>query len=152
MKNLFKFSFFIILLSGCDQGLEPVGTEPVDEEGEIHAQITYVGEWPDENQIYDLRFVAMRFIPESISDFLRLTEMEISNHLNIHVDQEKVILEEVHNDTFFYSGVAWQFSNNIFDWRVVGLYEGNGGEFTVRGDIVEIDIVVDFDNLPDFPP
>ncbi len=152
MRNSAGFLFLFLFLSSCDQGLEPVGHEVVADEGEIHAHITYVGEWPPEEEFHDLRFVAMRFIPESVNDFFRLSEMEISDLLETHVDQQTVILENVKNATFYYSGVAWRFSPNIFDWRVAGVYDENGGILTVQGDIVEIDVVVDFDNLPEFPP
>ena len=142
----------MVVLAGCDQGLKPVAPDPDVNEGEIHAHITYVGEWPAEDQIHDLRFVAMRFIPESETDLFRADEMEISDRLKTRVDRETVRLKEVRDGTFYYSGVAWRFSSSLFDWRIAGLYADNGGEFTVNGDIVEIDIVVDFDNLPDFPP
>ena len=148
MKNYLLLIVPVFFAVACDHGLAPV-----DEEGEIHANITYVGEGPDKDAFYDLRFVAMRFVPESTTDFLRLEELEISDELETHVDQQRVVIEDVRNGMFFYSGVAWQFSPNIFqDWRVLGLYEDNGNEFTVRGDVVEIDVVVDFDDLPDFPP
>lgn len=137
-----------LVTTSCDHGLAPV-----DEEGEIHVTITYEGEWPPDDEIYELRFVAMRFIPGSTSDFLRLNEMEVSDRLKTQVDQQSIILEEVRNGRFFYSGVAWQFSPNIFqDWRVLGLYKEGNGEFNVRGDVVEIHVNVDFDDLPEFPP
>lgn len=148
MKNYFLLILLAFFATACDHGLAPV-----EEEGEIHANITYQGEWPDEDEFHDLRFVAMRFVPESTRDFLRLEEMEVSEGLDTHVDQQSVVLEDVRNGMFFFSGVAWQFSPNIFrDWRVLGLYEDNGNEFTVLGNVVEIDILVDFDDLPDFPP
>ncbi len=152
MKHLPGFLLLLVVLAGCDQGLKPVAPDPVVYDGEIHAHITYVGEWPAEDQIHDLRFVAMRFIPESESDLFRADEMEISDRLKTRVDRETVRLKEVHDGTFYYSGVAWRFTSSFFDWRIAGLYVDNGGEFTVNGDIVEIDIVVDFANLPDFPP
>lgn len=152
MKKRSGFILLVFVLAGCDQGLEPVAPETVTDEGEIHAHITYVGEWPADDQIHDLRFVAMRFIPETEADFFRLDELEISDPLETQVDQETARLENVRNGTFYYSGVAWQFSSHFLDWRIAGLYDDNDGRFIVEGDITEINVVVDFDHLPDFPP
>ncbi len=143
---------------GCTHGFEPPAEPPV---GEVEVAITYLGHpeaWPTtQDSLRDLRFVAMQFVPEDTTDFFQLNRMAISDPLERRPDfrtaQDTVLLTEVEPGLYPYSGVAQQFSSFILDWRPVGLYEGNGGIFTVRaGERVHLTVQVDFRNPPPFPP
>lgn len=151
MKQAFSSIFFALLLFGCDRGLAPL--DIVDPEGTLIVNISYTGDWPPSEEIFEFRFIAFRFKPILTSDFTRITEMVISDRLEYFVDSQTIVLENVRNGDFPYSAIGWQFGSNIFqDWRPAGIYDENGGFFRIQGNEVEINIEVDFDNLPTFPP
>lgn len=139
-----------VVLTGCDAGLEPpedAGT------GTIYGTITYIGDWPPAEQLEDLRFIGMRFVPADTTDFFRLNEMVISERLPENVDRHEFTLQDAPTGTYFYSGVAQKYGSDLLDWRPIGLVESDGGIFTVqRGGNVSIEITVDFANPPVFPP
>ena len=139
---------------GCDHGLAPPETPPT---GVLVARISYASDWPPDSQLHDLRFVAMRFVPRDTSDFLQLDQLVFSDGLRRHVPADTVLLNiDLHSlvDTFYYSGVAQQFGANPFrDWRPVGLYTDGDGRLLVRaGGTTTVDVTVDFDHPPRFPP
>ena len=139
-----------LLVSGCDHGLAPPDIPPT---GSIIGQVRYTGEWPGENDVRDLRFVAMRFVPTDTADFLQLNRMAISPRLAYGVASDSFSLMDIETGTFFYSGVAQQFSENILSWKPIGLYAEQGGIFQVKsGETTRISIQVDFRNPPPFPP
>jgi len=139
-----------VLITACDHGLEP----PTDRgAGAIEGSVHYVGDWPPSDELQDLRFVAMRFIPQDTTDFFRLNDMEISVGLSSNVSDDVFSIALAQAGTYFYSGIAQKFDEDLLSWRPIGLYADNGGIFVVRsGETVSISITVDFDNLPVFPP
>ncbi len=139
----------VISLTGCDGGLEP---KPPPLYGAIEGTIIYEGDWPSQESVKDLRFVALREVPAGIEDFLNFETMVIGPRLEYEVEQDHFLIEDVKSATYRYSGVARQFSDQLIDWEPLGLYKENGGVFTVEGDTVRLDIRVDFENLPPFPP
>lgn len=149
-RLLVSLSLFGMLLTGCDQGLEP---PPLPDMGTIAVDITYTGPWPTADSLVDLRFVAMRFIPRDTSDFLQLNRMAVSPGLNRPAEAESLVLPNIEVGFFFYSGVAQRFDENLLSWRPVGLYEANNGLFEVMpGETTFVSVAVDFNNLPPFPP
>lgn len=143
----------VALVASCGEGL----VVPEEElAGAIAGTITYVdgaAHWPPYETIFDLRFVAMRFIPVDTADFLQLNRMAISNSLPVGVGTDTFFIADVTPGTFPYSGVAYRFSEDIFDWKPVGVYTENDGIFTVRnGETTLVSVVVDFRNPPTFPP
>lgn len=140
----------LVVMTGCDTGLEPpedAGT------GTIHGTITYVGDWPPAEELEDLRFIGMRFVPQDTTDFFRLNEMVISERLPDNVETHNFTMEGAPTGTYFYSGVAQKYASDLLAWRPIGLVEPDGGIFTVqRGGQVSISITVDFANPPIFPP
>lgn len=124
--------------------------------GAIAGVVTYVhgsDDWPPDSTLYDIRFVALRFVPTDTADFLQLNRMEISDRLSTRVARDSFLIRDVAPGVFPYSGVAYQYSANFFNWKPVGLSEGNGGVFTVKdGETTHVSVVVDFDNPPIFPP
>lgn len=139
------------LLLSCDHGLTPPDEPPV---GVIRGMIEYVGTWPPPDSLHDLRFVAMRFIPQDTSDFLQLNRVVFTpRSLRFNVERDTFTISNVAAGTYVYSGVAQQYTSNIFSWRPVGLYQNDDGIFQVRsGDTTDIEISVDFSHPPPFPP
>ncbi len=149
MKRILTFCIAAFLIS-CE-GLAPL--DDVDPEGIIAVTITYEGDWPSSNELFDLRFLAFRFIPQNESDFTRITEMVVSDRLQYNVDEQTIVIRNIRNGTFFYNAIGWQFGPDIFsNWRPAGEYRENDGIAVLRGDSIHLDIHVDFDNLPAFPP
>ena len=147
--------FWLVLLSGllglgCDHGFEP---PDVPLTGTIRAEIAYVGEWPPESDVHELRLVAMRFVPRDTADFLQLNRMAISERLQYGILFDHVVIPEVETGAFLYSGVAQQFESDLLSWRPLGLFTDADGIFFVSSDdTTDISLTVDFDNLPPFPP
>ncbi len=140
----------LALLLGCDHGLVPPDSPS---SGTIRASVTYIGVWPLESEVHDLRFVAMRFVPRDTADFLQLNRMAISDRLEYNVRSQEVEISEVETGAFLYTGIAQQFSKDLLSWRPLGLYEENDGVFFVtKSETTDVSIVVDFANLPVFPP
>lgn len=141
------------LAAACDHGLVPPDEPPV---GTIRAIITYAGHpdaWPPRDSLHDLRFVAMRFVPEDTTDFLQLNRLVFSERLRYHVPVDTVVLENIETGLFPYSGVAQRYAADLFAWRPVGLYDANGGILQVRpGETADVRVLVDFRNPPPFPP
>lgn len=155
-----KYLYFLLLsltgcalLTGCDNGLVP----PEDPaRGAISGTITYEGTWPDVDSLRDIRFVALRIIPEEAADIISEFEKQrvvLSQGLVRPAERDSFFVSAVISGPYVYSGVAIQQSANIFDWRPVGLYDANAGIFQVNpDDTTFIQIHVDFDNIPPFPP
>jgi hypothetical protein len=154
-RSAFHAVTFVLVLftNGCDHGLVPPG-EP--ETGTISARITYLNHpesWPSRESILDLRFVAMRFMPQDTSDFLQLNRLVFSDSLHYRVAADTAVLSGVEVGPFFYSGVAWKHGPGLFDWRPVGLVESNGGVYLVQpNETTFVAVEVDFFNPPHFPP
>lgn len=142
-------SVFVLLLiyAGCDHGLEPPEASPF---GSIRGSVTYVGDWPPGDSLRDLRFFALPFVPQDTLDLFRdLNLLVFSDRLRYNVSADSFAVDSVQAQFYLYGGIAQQFSRNIFDWRPVGLtdlFQVNPGEVT------ELSIRVDYNNLPPFPP
>ena len=137
------------VVAGCDSGLSPPDEGP---DGAITGTIEYRGAWPPPEAVVDLRFVALRFIPEDTTDFLQLNRMEVSPTLRYGVVADTFFIAGVAPGVFPFSGVARQATPDIFSWRPIGLYEEADGVVEVVGGMTaRLHVVVDFDNPPDFP-
>ena len=143
-------SLVISIFLGCDQGFSP----PEDHSpGAISGIVSYTGVWPSPDSLHDLRFVGMRFVPTDTTDFLQLNRMVFSERLAYNVSSDSFKIEDVAPGVFFYSGIAQQFSGDLLSWRPVGLYETDNGIFVVKaGETISVEIFVDFQDLPRFPP
>ena len=151
-SNLLICSLFLcsILFSACDHGLEPPAFSGT---GRIEGTVEYTGTWPPLEELDDLRFVGMRFVPQDTSDFLQLNQMVISQGLDLHVDSDVFVIDEATTGFYLYAGVAQKFDSDLLSWRPVGLYTADGGVFSVApNETTQIHLVVDFGNLPVFPP
>ena len=142
------------LLAACDHGLEPLETPPL---GAIRGHITYLQDptaWPPDSVLNDLRFFALPFVPRDTLDFFRdLNQLVFSDPLRRRVREDTFFVSDVEAQVYVYSGVAQQFSEDLLDWRPVGLFADQGGLFVVRaGEVTTLEITVDFANRPPFPP
>jgi len=123
--------------------------------GSIEGVVTYdPASWPPSEEVFDLRFVALPFVPRDSTDLLSdLNALVISRGLQYNVASDTFRIDNVNVGTYVYNGVAQQFGSGLLDWRPVGLYEANGGIFQVRpGETTHVEVFVDFNNLPPFPP
>jgi hypothetical protein len=135
--------------AGCDSGIAPPDTQRV---GTIRGAITYSQPWPPADQFREIRFVALRFVPQDTADFLQLNRIEFSEPLAYGVDADSFLIPNVPVGFFPYSGVARQATADIFSWGPIGLYAENQGVFNVaQGETTFVDVVVDFAIIPDFP-
>lgn len=141
------------LFASCEGGLEPPMEEP-DPTGVITGVVTYLGEWPPEDSLEDLRFVALKTKPQSATDIVSVfPNLPFSETLDFNVERDTFLVDSVENGTYVYNTVAQQFGNSLFtDWKPVGLYEENGGIIIINNDTASIEIRVDFNNPPLFPP
>lgn len=143
----------VLAATGCDHGIAPPSESDM---GVIRAHITYVQapeNWPPSDSLFDLRFVAMRFVPRDTADLLQLNRLVFSDRLDENVPSATAIISGVEAGPFLYSGVAQKFGPDIFNWRPVGLVTENNGIFIVRaGETTDVSVVADFHNPPPFPP
>ncbi len=139
--------------AACDHGLAPPEEPPT---GVIAADIIYIGHpeaWPPDQQLLELRFVAMRFVPQDTADFLQLNRMVFSDPLERRVAGQRVILDDVEAGPYLYAGVAQKYGHGAFDWRPIGLVRENGGVFQIASnETTFVSVEADFLNPPPFPP
>ena len=142
-----------VLLAACDQGFAPPDEPPT---GSIVVDITYENHpeaWPVSEDIYELLFVALRFVPKDTTDFLQLNRLVFSDRLQFHVAQQTVTLDNVAAGVYPYAGVAHKYGPELFEWRPIGLVEDNGGIIVVpAGEAARVSVSADFLNPPPFPP
>lgn len=140
-----------VVLAACDAGLAP----PREAFGTIVGTVRYTppDAWPPADSLRDLRFVAMRFIPQDTSDFLQLNRLVFSERLPTNVAADTFVVSDVPTGRYLYSGIAQQYSPALVDWRPLGVYTAGDGFFDVGAeDTVRLALTVDFRNLPPFPP
>ena len=146
-------SVCLLLFFGCDSGLEPPSAP---ENGAISGTVSYEGPWPNDSTLFDLRFVALRVIPQSAEDIVSEFAQQrvvLSMGLERPAEEDSFFVPAVTTGPYVYSGIAIQQSSNVFDWVPIGLYSENAGIFQVLpNDTVRIHVHVDFNNLPPFPP
>ncbi len=149
-SQLVAAAVLVVALAGCDGGLSPPAENRT---GTIQSIIRYEGTWPDPDSVRDVRFVAMRFVPQDTSDFLELNRLAISDRLDYGVSIDTAVVSDVRPGVFLYSGVAVNYAQSIFAWRPIALYEENDGIFEVTpGETAHVNITVDFAVRPPFPP
>ncbi len=142
-----------VFLAACDLGFAPPDDPPT---GTLVVGITYENypeTWPPTEEIYELLFVALRFVPKDTADFLQLNRLIFSERLQFHVEQQTVTLDSVGTGLYPYAGVAHKYSPDLFAWRPIGLVEEGGGVIVISpGQTTRISMSADFLNPPPFPP
>ncbi len=145
----------LVLALSCDSGLEPPPPDP-DPVGVISGTVTYSGNWPPENELRELIFVPLKFIPSDFTQVLNeflLGNLKSSERLEFYVPSDTFLVTELENGVYVYNIIANQYGPVVFtDWRPLGVYIENDGLIFIDNDTVFIHIHVDFDNLPPFPP
>lgn len=161
LRTVFAAACVALLLSSCDSALAPPeGDTPrgaFQETGVIRGSVTYVGDWPPEDSLRSLVFVALPFVPQNAQQIiLSVTsgELAFDDDLEPFVREDSFFVDDVAPRAYVYNAVARQFGPILTeDWAPLGLYEEDGGTFVVEpGDTIDLSITVDFDNLPPFPP
>ncbi|NND70092.1 MAG: hypothetical protein HKN43_00775 [Rhodothermales bacterium] len=133
----------------CDGGLAPANN---DSPAILSGTIMYSGTWPDVSEVQDLRFVALRFVPEDTADFLQLNRLEASNSLRYGVQSDTFVIRNIEPGLFPFNGVARRKTADLLSWSPLGLYLANDGIIELdAGDSIHVEMMVDLDNPPDFP-
>lgn len=141
----------LLLLTGCDHGFTP----PL--KGKIEGRIVFKGTTPPSDQIKGLYFAAAPFTPCATDEILtRFNEVAISGDMKSALPgqtQTSFEISDVNPGLYTYAGVFQQYGTNLLDIRPVAVYAENRGTFAVSsGQTASIQITVDFDQLPPFPP
>ncbi|HSP86621.1 MAG TPA: hypothetical protein VLN45_00690 [Ignavibacteriaceae bacterium] len=165
IKLFVLFLLIILLLNGCDGGIEP----QIGESG-FSGKITFTGDWPD--SVTRTHLVIFKDPLNSVGDFslqnIRFVSVEIPYRSAefFFSSQDSSVLPGnglFQPGDYAYIAVAQSSSPTVSlnreDWFVVGLYF-NAGDITKPGTlhipektfVTNINIVCDFDNPPPQPP
>ena len=149
----------ISVVAGCDEGLSP---DPINTTTPgFGGVLTVVSAWPMADSVRDLRIVAFRNYPpkDIIVEVLAGTAI-FSEQLKYDSSRQTYrIVGEGMQGNFAYVVAAQQYGDNLFqDWRVVGVFT-RSGDVNIPSPVElgsglyldDIDIRVDFDNLPPQP-
>lgn len=148
------------LLSSCDGGLEPA------EKPLIAGLVTFKGgtaSWPPADSVKEVRIVAFRVYPpqDIVSEVLNERAYFTQQGLPLFGDTTSYVIELPTPPPGHIAAVvaALRYGDNIMaDWRVIGLYTATGDNNTPtplnpagQSSNRNINITVDFDNLPPQP-
>jgi len=159
-----SFLLFLILQTGCDQGLAPPTTNELPTNGSFSGVVTFTG-WSAVDSLYDLRLVAFSVFPpgDVITEVLQgraVVYPPIGGESFAMRGADSVsYMLELAPGVYPYIAVAHQFGPNLFaDWRPVGQYDLDTNlavpsQVEVIGGMNTpgINIHVDFENLPPDP-
>ncbi len=147
---------FLVLIASCGEGLEPNHATFPAEQTKIFGTIKFIGTWPPIDSLNDLRVIGIKNFPPK--DFLTAFT---SGDILFTDDSLEYFKDEVNYEiiidnppmTIEYLAVAQNYGE-LLDWKSVGVYEGNGDPIILnlkKGDLIEANFTVDFDNLPTQP-
>lgn len=161
MKIYFTFAFMImILLQACDSGLAP---KPIEEKTFLNGTLHFikgVDNWPPADSLFGIRVAAFKSMPDEniiqsiISGEAYFTPESLGKNadtLNFSIEISDAPVNLV------YIVAVQQYELDITSQRVIGVYTTTGdktknSELTVeKGKIYDIDIDIDFDDLPPMP-
>jgi len=151
--------FASISIHRCDHGIAPMA-EVATEPGGISGTITYL-HWPDLSTIKNLKVVVFKKFPpgdilqEVVNGDAIVHPPELNQSLPRGEGVDSTFYSmEIPGGVYEYVVVAQQFGT-IYDWRAVGQYDISPQDSlptaiqVLSGQILtNIDIRVDFDNLP----
>lgn len=155
----------LFILSGCSQGLEP---EPQPQQTVLPYGIAgkfFFTNWPPSDSVRNLAIIAFKTVPQGNLFDIVIDPQRAKYKIDVApygVDsvEYELLLAPTASGLFEYIAVGQQYGPNILnDWRVAGLHSSPGDTsrnpapvFVPAGVIVgDIDIYVDFDNLPPQP-
>lgn len=146
---------FIFLFISCDGGLEP------PPQSFLKGKVTFVGgvdSWPSQDSVNTMRIVAfLKAEPTNIVEEVlnnRVYFLEIPSFVDEYYFE--LLIPNPPQD-LNYIAVAWQFSDSFFDQLAAGVYTESGDNTKPSsvqiefGKDSEIEIFVDFNNLPPQP-
>jgi len=158
MKTFSIFILVLLILIGCDHGLEPA--EPKDKITGISGTV-YFQNWPSVDSLKHLRIVAfISFPPQDIfTELISETAFAypaISDTGNLPYFVDSVYYQfELAAGEYQYIAVAQHYETLLFSgWRAVGQYDTDATPEPTAVTVFEdsllenIDINVDFKNLP----
>jgi hypothetical protein len=167
LKYVFPLLFFILILNGCEGGIEP---QLENTEAGFGGKITFSGIWPD--SVTRTHLVVFEEPLLSVADFSIGNIRFVSNEIPFGVTEytysskDSAVLPETgftKPGSYAYVAIAQQSTQSVSlnrpDWFVVGLYY-NEGDSTKPGTLVipentflnNINIKCDFNNPPPQPP
>jgi hypothetical protein len=150
---------FLYVLTSCDKGLEP---PPPVLKSYINGLITYINgkdKWPPADSVIDIRVVIFKsYPPNDILGEITKGNAYYSESLPKFTDTTSYSLEIPDTPAIFkYIVVAQQYAS-LLDWRVIGVWTLSGDntkpssiEIEPGKTYNELNIKVDFDNLPPQP-
>ncbi len=154
----FLFCLTIFLMVSCDHGIKP--SDGSAQKTAISGTIYYIN-WPPADSLKNLKLVVFKSFPPNdiLSEVIAGTALaypvDLVESLPVEVDSTFYEME-LDAGIYEYVAIAQQFGMDVFsDWRAVGQYDLSPADslpsaVTVIQDSVKqnIDIHVDFDNLP----
>ncbi|MDT3741093.1 MAG: hypothetical protein RO257_16510 [Candidatus Kapabacteria bacterium] len=160
---IYKYIVILIiafLIVSCDGGLSPKPeTEKSILSGTIHF-VKGIDNWPSEDTVFAIRVAAFKVMPDSniIAAIISGNAYFTGESLPMFVDSAnfKVEIKDAPVNIVYIVAV-WQFTIDITSQRVIGVYTLSGNKkehselFIENGKSYDIDIDVDFDDLPPMP-
>ena len=157
-NSLIIVFIFLLLFYACEHGLKPTDENQSQKSG-ISGTISYIN-WPPADSLFNLRLVVFeKYPPENILDELDAGRAHVHpGFLPFYVDTTTYVME-LDPGYYEYVVVAQQDGSNPFtDWLAAGQYDTLFSDelptpiTVISGEILEdINIQVDFDNLPPQP-
>jgi hypothetical protein len=163
IKSILLLPVFLLLLDGCDHGLEP--SRPV--QPGFSGLIRFQGAWPADT--LEIRLIASQAWRTFTSFTEIITLVVNTDSVKIYpppadpglpMGRDSVYYEfPVPASTYRYIAVVQRFGTNPFaDWRIIGVYDGGSGTQEPVDVVVptnqivpDINILVDFNNPPQQP-
>ena len=161
-NHLLLLVLFLLSVFSCDHGLKPLEEKSSQMSG-ISGTISYIN-WPSEENLFDLRLVVFdRYPPGNIFDELGAGRAHVypaigEESLPFYADST-IFVMDLEPGYYEYVAIAQQYGSNIFeDWLAAGQYDTLLLDdlptpiLVISGEFLEdINIQVDFDNLPPQP-
>ena len=153
---LLTLSFLIILISwGCSEGLAPI--EPEYIRGTVRF-VNDIDSWPPPDSLIELRVVFFQRYPQDSTGIVaEFKYLEFTDTLETYTDSSTFTYEIIKAPIVYeYVAVAQNYGA-WYEWKVVGVYSisGNPEQYSrleiEEGRSYDIDITVDFNNLPPQP-
>jgi len=161
-NDLFILALCLISVFSCDHGLKPLEEKSSQMSG-ISGTISYLN-WPPAENLYDLRLVVFKRYPpgdifEELGAGRAYVYPAIGEESLPFFEDTTVYIMELDTGYYEYVTVAQQYGENIFeDWLAAGQYDTLFTDelptsiTVLSGQILDdINIQVDFDNLPPQP-
>jgi hypothetical protein len=158
--HIFILSIVMIIISSCDGGLAP---KPVAEKtflkGTVHF-VKGVSNWPPTDSVLGIRVAAFKSMPDSniilsiLSGQAYFTGESLGSYkdsLNFNIEIPDAPVDIV------YIVAVQQYTTEITNQKVIGVYTLTGDKtkhsniLIEKGRTYDIDIDVDFDDLPPMP-